>query len=80
VPNWPLLDLLYQPPLMMTDERGAVKVKIKLSLYKSWRTLGLREVEAPIFSDVQLTDCGKVVSLTRRPLFTLRKILGTHFC
>jgi hypothetical protein len=38
----------------------------------------LREVEAPTFSDIQLTDGGKVVSLARRPLFTSRKILGTH--
>jgi hypothetical protein len=30
----------------------------------------LREVEAPTFSDIRLTDGGKVVSPTRRPLFT----------
>jgi hypothetical protein len=29
----------------------------------------LREVEAPTFSDIRLTDGGKVVSPTRRPLF-----------
>jgi hypothetical protein len=29
----------------------------------------LREVEAPTFSDIQLTDGGKVVSPTRRQLF-----------
>jgi hypothetical protein len=40
----------------------------------------LREVEAPIFSDIRLTDDGKVASSTRRPSFTSRKILGTHFC
>jgi hypothetical protein len=39
----------------------------------------LREVEAPTFSDIRLTDGGKVVSLTRRPYFTPRKIPGTHF-
>jgi hypothetical protein len=27
-----------------------------------------------------LTDGGEVVSLTRQPLFTPRKIPGTHFC
>jgi hypothetical protein len=57
-----------------------VKVKnVKLSLYRPWRPLVLREVEAPTFSDIRLIDDGKVVSLTRRPLFTPRKIPGTHF-
>jgi hypothetical protein len=37
-------------------------VKVNLSLYRSWRPLGLREVEAPTFSDIRLTDGGKVVS------------------
>jgi hypothetical protein len=50
--------------------------KLKLSLYRSWRPLGLREVEAPTFSDIRLVD----VSSTRRPLFTPRKIPGTPFC
>jgi hypothetical protein len=40
----------------------------------------LREVEAPTFSDIRLIDGGKVVSPMRRPLFTPRKISGTHFC
>jgi hypothetical protein len=53
------------------------KVKVKLSL---WRLLGLRDVEAPTFSDIWLIDGGKVVSPTSRPLFIPRKILGTHFC
>jgi hypothetical protein len=56
------------------------KLKVKLSLYRPWRPLGLREVEAPTFSDIRLTNGGKVVSPTRRPLFTPRKIPGTHFC
>jgi hypothetical protein len=55
------------------------KVKVKLSLYRPWRPLGLREVEAPAFSDIRLIDGCKVVSPTRRPLFTPRKISGTHF-
>jgi hypothetical protein len=54
--------------------------KIRLSLYRPWRPLGLREVGAPTFSDIRLTDGGKVVSLTRRPLFTPRKIPGIYFC
>jgi hypothetical protein len=37
----------------------------------------LREVEAPTFSDIRLIHGGNVVSLTRRPLFTPRKIPGT---
>jgi hypothetical protein len=57
-----------------------LKTKFKLSLYRPWRPLGLREVEAPTFLDIWLIDGGKVVSPTRRPLFTPRKILGTHFC
>jgi hypothetical protein len=44
-------------------------VKVKLCLYRPWRPLGLREVQAPTFSDIRLTDGGKVVSPTLRPLF-----------
>jgi hypothetical protein len=57
-----------------------LKVKVKLSLYRPWRPLGLREVVAPTFSDICLTDGGRVVSPRRRPLFTPRKIPGTYFC
>jgi hypothetical protein len=46
------------------------KLKVKSSLYRPWRPLGFREVEAPTFSDIQLIDGGKVVSPTRRPLST----------
>jgi hypothetical protein len=53
---------------------------VKLSLYSPWRTSGLREVEAPTFSDIRLTDGGEVVSLTRRPHFNAMKIPGTQFC
>jgi hypothetical protein len=51
------------------------KVKIKLSLYRPWRPLGLREVEAPTFSDIQLIGGGKVVSPTRRPLLPPGRLL-----
>jgi hypothetical protein len=34
----------------------------------------------PHFLDNRLTDGGKVVSLTRRPPFTSRKIPRTYFC
>jgi hypothetical protein len=46
--------------------------KVKLFLYRPWRPLGLREVEAPTFSDIWLTDGGKVASPMRQPLFTPR--------
>jgi hypothetical protein len=55
-------------------------VKVKFSLYRPWRPLGLREVEAPTFSDIRLIDGAKVASPTRQPLLTPRKIPGTHFC
>jgi hypothetical protein len=47
--------------------RDKVKVKVKLSPYRPCRPLGLCEVEARTFSDLRLTDGGKVVSRTRRP-------------
>jgi hypothetical protein len=53
---------------------------VNLSLHRPWRPLRLPEVWDPTFSDIRLTDGGKVVSPTRRPLFTARKIHGTHFC
>jgi hypothetical protein len=56
------------------------KGKGKVSLYRPWKPLGLREVEAPTFSDIRLINGGKVVSPTRRPLFTPREITGTHSC
>jgi hypothetical protein len=56
-----------------------VKVKIKLSLYRPLRPLGLQEVEAPTFSDIRFTDGGEVVSPTRRQPITPRKVPGTNF-
>jgi hypothetical protein len=56
-------------------------ILLKLSLYRPWRPLGLREAEVPTFSlDNRLIDGGKVVRPTRRLLLTPRKIPGTHFC
>jgi hypothetical protein len=47
---------------------------------RPWRPIGLRDIEAPIFSlDNRLIDGSEVVSLTRQPSFTPRKIPGTHF-
>jgi hypothetical protein len=48
---------------------------------RPWRPIGLWDVEAATFSlDSRLTDGGEVVSLTRRPPLTLKKIPCTHFC
>jgi hypothetical protein len=41
---------------------------------------GCETSRLPYFLDNQLTDVGEVVSPTRRPPFTPRKIPGTHFC
>jgi hypothetical protein len=73
---------LYDSCKSMSNQPALFKVtvNVKLSLYRPWRPLGLREVEAPTVSDIRFIDGGKVVSPTRRPLFTPRKILGTHFC
>jgi hypothetical protein len=58
------------PQLHQLSYPGSIKYsKVKLSLCRPWRPLGLREVEAPTFSDIRLIDGGKVVSPTRRPLF-----------
>jgi hypothetical protein len=57
-----------------------IKVKVKVPLYRPWRPLGLREVEAPTFSDIRLTDGGKDFSPMRRPLFRPKELPGTHFC
>jgi hypothetical protein len=54
--------------------RGCKK-KVKLSLYRPWRPLGLWEVEAPTFSDIRLIGGGKVVNPMRRPLFAPGKFL-----
>jgi hypothetical protein len=40
----------------------------------------VRRRSFPHFSENRLTDGDEVVSLTRRPLFTFRKIPDTHFC
>jgi hypothetical protein len=60
---------LLTPLLVRKTAHKKVKKKIKISLYRPWRPLGLREVETPTFSDIRLTDGGKIVSPKRRPLF-----------
>jgi hypothetical protein len=51
------------------------KVRVKLSLYRPRRPLGLREVKAPTFSYIRYTDGGKEVSPTRRPSLPPGKFL-----
>jgi hypothetical protein len=41
---------------------------------------GCETSRLPYFLANRLTDGGEVVSLTRRPPFTSRKIPGTYFC
>jgi hypothetical protein len=41
---------------------------------------GCETSKLPHFLDNRLTDGGEVVSITRRPFFTPRKIPDTHFC
>jgi hypothetical protein len=44
---------------------------VKLSLYSAWRLLGFADdLRLPHFLDIRLTEGGKVVGPTRRPLFT----------
>jgi hypothetical protein len=43
------------------------KGKVNVSLYRPWRALGLREVEATTFSYIRLTDGNTIVSPMRRP-------------
>jgi hypothetical protein len=68
----------YRPcvsPKRLYPQRSHAVVTWKLGSYPCKRTSRL-----PHFHDTRLTDGGEVVSLTRRPPFTPRKIPGTHFC
>jgi hypothetical protein len=81
VSPWSMCATCANNPIMSSQFSGDVQImklfwdplwysKVKLSLYRPWRPLGLREVEAPTFSDIRLTEGGNFVSPTRRPLFT----------
>jgi hypothetical protein len=61
---------------MLHNPRTGVRFLVKQSYpcNRPWRPLGLREVEAPTFSDIRLTDGCKCVSPTSPSLFTPRKI------
>jgi hypothetical protein len=43
---------------------------------KTTRPIGLWDVDAPTFLDSRFTDGGEVVSLTRRPFFTLQGLIS----
>jgi hypothetical protein len=47
---------------------------------KPWRPIGHWDVEVPPFLNNQLTGSDEFVNITRRPLFILKNIPGTHFC
>jgi hypothetical protein len=70
VKQWITVPVQTDAPANLSLWNGVVTIKVKFSPYKPWRPLGLREVEAPTFSDIRLIDGGKVGSAIRRPLFT----------
>jgi hypothetical protein len=55
-------------------------IKVKYPCTGRGGPCGYERLRLPHFSDIRLTDDGKVVRPTRRPLFTPRKIPGTHIC
>jgi hypothetical protein len=67
-PHLIMISLIHKIIPVLSSDPAVRSVKVKLSLYRPRRPLGLREVEAPTFSDLRLTNGGKVVSPTRRPL------------
>jgi hypothetical protein len=56
------------------------RVKKKLPVTGREGPWGCETSRLPHFLGSRLTDGGEVVSLTRRPPFTPRKISGAHFC
>jgi hypothetical protein len=71
---WSHCNITHNPSL-----REKLKVKVKPSLYRPWRLLGLWEVKAPTFSDIRRINDGKVVSRTRRPLLPPGRFLVLIF-
>jgi hypothetical protein len=66
--------------LLATTYYWKVKKAKAILVPERERPYGCETSRLPHFLDNRLTDGGEVVSLTRRPPFTLRKIPGTHFC
>jgi hypothetical protein len=78
--------LLLSPPRVCTFFIYIQKLQHSSSVFlnypcnRPWRSVGLWDVEAPIFClDNRLTDGGEVVSLTHRLPFTTRKISWYSF-
>jgi hypothetical protein len=65
---------------MITQNNMSFLVNDKYVTKKAILATGREMSRSPQFLDNQFSVGGKVVSLTRRPLFTPRKIPGTHFC
>jgi hypothetical protein len=73
-----------------SESVGLIRISLSLSLYiyiyesisvtGRGVPLGCEKSRLPHILDNRLTDGGKVVTLTSRPLFTPKKIPGTHFC
>jgi hypothetical protein len=59
---------------------GGEKAKASYPCNRPWRPTGCETSRLPHIIDSRLTDGSEVVSLTRRPPCTSRKIPGTHFC
>jgi hypothetical protein len=71
-------------PLFYEDTTHAVlfrELKVKaISVTGCGGPLGCGTSRLPHFLYDRFTDGGEIVSLTRRPPFSHRKIPGTHFC
>jgi hypothetical protein len=67
------------PPDLSTGQKKKKKAKV-ISVTGREGPQGCETSRLPHFLDSRLTDGGEVVSLTRRPPFTPRKVPGTHFC
>jgi hypothetical protein len=69
-PSYVETNMILVEVLCQCTKGTRVDSMIKFSLYRPWRHLGLREVEALTFWDIWLIDGGKVVSSASRPLVT----------
>jgi hypothetical protein len=79
---WPIVSA---PGDCEDGEFGGMKIgrgnssKVKLSLYRPWRPLGLREVDAPTFLDIRLM-VARLSALRAGRFLPPKKIAATHFC
>jgi hypothetical protein len=66
--------------IYLKEVHGNKSVKVKLSLKKAVEAHRFETSRLLYFLENRLIDGGEIVRLKRRPPFTPRKILGTHFC